>query len=187
MPGNNSSHKATKPVQKTTNPPTMPAPAQFTPKDGHGVVVKKKTKKAPQPKQQQPKQQQHQTHPHALTFADVESLEAAVMKGPEHANKIVALLKGVRAHSPAAASSASASVALACVHALRRIFVHQAEQGMIGRPVRSRAGGETTAADNASDPAQLFAQWSRKQYMAFLDALLAAITVRILRERPRAT
>ncbi len=90
------------------------------------------------------------------------------MKGPEHVNKIVTLLKGVRVHS--------APVALACVHALRRIFVHQAEQGMIGRPVRAALAGEAVV--GASDPAQLFAQWSRKQYMAFLDVLLAAIAVR---------
>ncbi len=95
-------------------------------------------------------------------------MEEELARGPEHANNVVTLLKALRGY---AGGRTPAPVALACTHALRRVLVRQADGGLISRAVRDATG-------EATDPAVLFKQWNRKQYLGFIDALLEIMTVR---------
>lgn len=120
----------------------------------------------------------------SLTKEDVLELEASIAKGPEHANKIITLLKAFRLYSrssasapTAAAAAAAAPVALACLHSLRRVFSTQIQRGAVAKAMPPPPGATDSAAA-AADPEQLFRQWNRKQYLSYIDALVACIVVR---------
>jgi len=98
----------------------------------------------------------------------VQEYERKILSGPEHSNKIVSLLKVLKAYvsSPGRAPQ----ITLAVAHALRRVFTHQAETNAISQAVKDP--------DAEVDSVQLLRQWNRKQFLSFLDVLLKLLTVR---------